>query len=148
MSSGPQVGRAVSPGAAVAIDRTLIRQVVHAFYDKVRIDPLLGPIFDGAVQDWPHHLDRLTEFWSAITLMTGGYKGDPLRAHVNLPKLGDEHFLRWLALFRSTLAEHCTPEQHLVFLSRAERIADSFRFGLASIEGRIAAPLTGCSERQ
>lgn len=132
---------ALSPGGQIGIDRPLVRRVVESFYDKVRRDDMLGPIFGKAVHDWPTHLDRLVDFWSSLTLLSGAYKGNPLRAHFGLGPLDDAHFHRWLDLFEQTLREICTPDQAALFLSRAERIADSFRFGLAMQRGEIAAPL-------
>jgi len=132
---------AVSPGAMAGIDDALIGVVVDAFYSRIRADAMLGPIFEAAVHDWPAHLQRLRAFWSSVTLMSGAYKGQPLQAHFGLPPLSDAHFAHWLALFEETLAEHCTPQQAQVFRVRARRIADSFRFGLASLRGEIAQPL-------
>jgi len=31
-----------------------IARLVPAFYTRVREDAVLGPIFDGAIEDWPH----------------------------------------------------------------------------------------------
>lgn len=132
---------ALSPGGQVGIDPALVRRVVETFYDKVRRDDLLGPIFGKAVHDWPSHLDRLVDFWSSLTLLTGAYKGHPMRAHFGLGDIGDAHFHRWLDLFETTLAEVCTPQQGALFLDRAQRIADSFRYGLAMQRGEMAAPL-------
>jgi hemoglobin len=132
---------ALSPGAAAGIDDALIGAVVDAFYARVRADALLGPIFDDAVKDWPSHLQRLRAFWSSVTLMSGAYKGQPLQAHFGLPPLSGAHFQRWLALFEETLAALCTPRQAEVFRLRARRIADSFRFGLASLRGELAQRL-------
>lgn len=40
-----------------------IRQLVDTFYDQVRVDPLLGGIFNGVIGDrWPEHLARCTAF--------------------------------------------------------------------------------------
>ena len=38
--------------------------LVNRFYAAVRQDPDLGPIFNDAIGDWPHHLGKLTAFWS------------------------------------------------------------------------------------
>lgn len=35
-----------------------VSQLVHAFYDSVREDPVLGPIFDRHITDW----DKLALF--------------------------------------------------------------------------------------
>ena len=131
----------LSPGAACGVDEDLVRRIVDTFYARVRVDALLGPIFEDAVSDWPVHLARLADFWSSVTLMAGAYKGQPLQAHMHLPELTDEHFLRWLALFEQTLAELCTPEQAELFMVRARRIADSFRFGLGQVRGTLVEPL-------
>lgn len=133
----------LSPGEAAGIDRDLIAAVVDDFYARVRADGMLGPIFDAAVHDWPSHLERLRMFWSSVTLMTGDYKGHPMQAHFRLPPLSDEHFQRWLGLFQETVDALCTPEQAEVFMIRARRIADSFRFGLATLRGQLAQPLAG-----
>ena len=45
-----QARRAViAPGAAAGIDEALVQRVVHAFYDRIRGDDLLGPIFDRVI---------------------------------------------------------------------------------------------------
>jgi len=124
-----------APGTAAGIDETLIRSVVETFYSRVRGDALLGPIFQAAVADWPEHFNKLTDFWSSLTLMSGRYKGNPFEAHLPLPRLGDEHFTTWLRLFDQTLGELCTPEQAEVFRIRAGRVAESLNMGLAIRRG-------------
>lgn len=138
-----------APGTAAGIDEPLIRSVVETFYGRVRHDPLLGPIFESAVADWPEHFDKLSDFWSSLTLMTGRYKGNPFEAHLPLPRLGDEHFATWLRLFDQTLRELCTPEQAAVFRLRAGRVAQSLNMGLAIRRGD--APLSArrsCTARR
>ena len=39
------------------ITEEAIARLVPAFYARVREDEVLGPIFNGAVEDWPHHLE-------------------------------------------------------------------------------------------
>ncbi|MBV8868012.1 MAG: hypothetical protein JOY65_01145, partial [Acetobacteraceae bacterium] len=53
LNAAPREPHPASPGLAAGIDETLVRIVVETFYAKVRRDPLLGPIFDEAVADWP-----------------------------------------------------------------------------------------------
>jgi len=71
----------VSDGG-LAISEEALGLVVERFYARVRLDPLLGPIFGAAVHDWPEHLARLTDFWSSVMLTSGRYKGRPLPAHL------------------------------------------------------------------
>jgi hemoglobin len=129
-----------APGLPVGIDEALVRAVVETFYASVRRDPVIGPIFEAAVEDWPAHLDRLSAFWSSLTLITGRYKGNPFEAHLRLPAaLGRQHFATWLGLFEQTLAALCTPEQAEVFRFRARRVAESLSLGLAIRRGELPA---------
>lgn len=130
-----------APGLPVGIDEALVRSVVETFYGRVRHDPVLGPIFEGAITDWPDHFDRLSAFWSSLTLITGRYKGNPFEAHLKLPALGPDHFRIWLRLFDQTLAELCTPAQAEVFRVRAERVAESLNLGLAIRRGEAPLPV-------
>lgn len=138
--------RPEAPGVAAGVDESLVHSVVHQFYAKVRADEMLGPIFEAAIDDWPAHLEKLCAFWSSVTLMTGTYKGNPLQAHIRLPGLQDDHFRRWLSLFHDTLDDLCTPRQRDVFMVRAARIADSFRFGIAMSRGEMAQPLAAIQD--
>lgn len=104
------------------LDDTILTDVVHTFYAKVRADAMLGPIFDARIQDWGPHLDRMVEFWSSIALMTGRYHGTPLHKHIGLPISG-AHFDRWLALFSQTAQDMCTPAGADHLMQRADRIA-------------------------
>lgn len=82
---------------------TDIRQLVDVFYDKVRKDELLAPIFDPIIgNNWDHHLGRMADFWSTILLYTKQFTDDPLKKHLPLP-LTKEHFDRWLLLFNETV---------------------------------------------
>jgi hemoglobin len=131
-----------APGLAVGIDEALIAQVVASFYGMVRRDPALGPIFESRIADWDAHLEKLTRFWSSVTLLTGAYKGTPMQAHLSLPGVEDVHYAIWLRLFDVALARHCTPAQAEIFRSRAVRMAASFR--LAGRSGtRLEAVTSG-----
>jgi hemoglobin len=116
-----------------ALDEAMIHAVVHGFYDEIRKDDLLGPVFNGAIAPdaWPRHLANMCDFWSATLLRTGRYEGRPLRPHLSIPGLGEQHFRRWLTLFRSTVRQHCPPEIASLFMDRALRIAHSFRLAIA-----------------
>ena len=70
-------------------DEALIHSVVHGFYDKVRQDDLLGPVFNGRItaDQWPVHLERMCDFWSSSFLRTDRYDGRPLPPHLGIPEL-------------------------------------------------------------
>ncbi len=129
-----------APGTSVGITEAMIKTLVHTFYARVRIDPMLGPIFNRAIDDWDAHLEKLCTFWSAVTLMTGRYKGTPMKVHAELPQIGGEHFERWLALFQATAIKTCPPEAATVFVDRAKRIAESLQLGIALHRGEALVP--------
>lgn len=112
------------------VDEDMIRTLVHAFYGKVRRDPVLGPIFAAAIEDWDAHLEKLCRFWSSVMLMSGSYKGNPMLAHMEIGAIQPEHFTRWLGLFRETAAETCPAEAAAAFVKRAENIAKSLKLGM------------------
>ncbi len=116
-----------------ALSEDMIHSVVHGFYDEIRRDELLGPIFNGRIAPdaWPHHLARMCDFWSSTLLRSGRYDGRPLPHHLTIPELGAEHFRRWLQLFRSTVRRLCPPDVAALFMDRALRIAHSFRLAIA-----------------
>jgi hemoglobin len=112
------------------IDEAMIDRLVRAFYGKVRLDPVLGPIFEARVEDWEHHFQTLGAFWSSVTLGTGAYTGTPMQKHIGLP-VDSRHFDRWLTLFGETTIELCPPAAARVFLERAMRIAESLELAIA-----------------
>lgn len=110
------------PGALTDDDLT---RVVHAFYERVRGDAQLGPVFAGAVADWPEHLATLSAFWSSVMLQRGTYKGNPMRVHRLLgPELvTPARFSRWLELWRETTNDLLTPEAAARLQEKASRMA-------------------------
>lgn len=120
--------------ASDMIDEAMIERLVRRFYDRVREDDLIGPVFNERIHDWEPHLRNLMDFWSSVTLASRRYHGAPLRMHLNLPVSG-AHFDRWLALFEETAREVCDPQSAQAFIERARRIAASFEAGLAVRRG-------------
>jgi len=119
------------------LDETMIHDVVHGFYDRIRGDDLLGPIFNRAIapEKWPEHLQKMCDFWSSVLLRTARYAGRPLPPHLAIPELSEEHFRRWLTLFRGTVSARCPPEVAALFMDRALRIAHSFHLAVAFNRG-------------
>jgi hemoglobin len=117
--------------ARTGIDEPMIERVVRGFYAKVRQDELLGPVFDSRIKNWEPHLQKMCQFWSSVALMSGRYHGSPMIKHLPLP-VDAAHFDRWLDLFRQTVRELCPPAAQMHFIERAERIAESLEFGIAT----------------
>jgi len=134
---GPERRAALTQEVAdrTGIDEAMIERLVRAFYERVKQDPLLAPIFTAAVEDWEHHIQTLCRFWSSVTLMTGRYSGRPMAAHAPLP-VERAHFLRWLALFEATARELCPAPAAELFVERARTIAESLRQGLSLHRGK------------
>ena len=116
------------------IDEAMIDRLVRRFYERVREDALLGPIFESRIADWEPHLARMRAFWSSVALLSGAYHGQPMRVHQPLP-VDAEHFDRWLALFERTAEELCPPVAAAHFVERARRIAESLELGVAASHG-------------
>lgn len=111
------------------LDSAALHALVHGFYDRVRRDPLLDPVFADHITDWGPHLEKMVAFWHSVALMTGTYKGAPMPAHVALP-VEWGHFERWLDLFRETARDVCPPEGAAYVIERAERIARSLHMAI------------------
>lgn len=125
------------------IDEALIEKVVETFYDKIRDDAQLGPIFNSQIQDrWPVHLAKMKDFWSSVMLTSGRYKGRPMPVHGRMSGfVTPEDFSHWLVLFRATVREVCAPDIAEIFIDRAQRIATSFQLGMF-FQDKIATSTT------
>lgn len=107
------------------ISEEQIAELVDRFYARVRGDEMLGPIFEAAIGDhWEPHLAKMRAFWSSVMLAARTYKGNPMVAHLNLPRLTREHFDRWLEMWRQTTGELCSEPAAAQFVGKAEMIAD------------------------
>jgi hemoglobin len=125
--------------AETGLDEDILRRLVHRFYDRVRADPMLGPVFATRITDWEPHLERMVAFWSSVALMTGRYHGAPVPAHARLP-VDWSHFERWLELFRQTANETCPPAGAAHVIERAERIARSLHLVVQASRRRSTSP--------
>jgi hemoglobin len=102
-----------------------IAEVVDTFYGRIREDQLLGPIFADAIgSEWGPHLDKMKTFWSSVLLASRGYKGNPMIAHLQLPRLTRDHFERWLQLWRETVTALCSEEAASLFNPKAQMIGE------------------------
>jgi hemoglobin len=125
--------------AESGLDDERLTALVHRFYDKIRSDLVLAPIFAERITDWDGHLDRMVSFWSSVALMTGRYSGTPIHAHARLP-VDWPHFERWLALFSETAKEICPPEGARHVIERARRIARSLHRAVEDAHGEGLSP--------
>lgn len=102
-----------------------IDRVVAEFYAQVPQDDLLKVPFQ-SVHDWPEHVRRLTHFW---WIRFGG-RAYMLAQYAPVPKhffagFNETLLKRWIALFKSTLETHASPEQKKLWSSIVERMGQA-----------------------
>ncbi len=103
-----------------------IKELVDTFYDKVRSDELIGPIFNERIHDrWPQHLEKMYTFWQTVLLGEHTYYGSPFPPHANLP-VSHQHFEKWMELFTKTIDELFTGEKANDAKWRAGKMAEMF----------------------
>jgi hemoglobin len=128
-------------------------RLVDAFYDRVRADALLDPIFDGVAHvDWAVHLPKMYAFWESVLFGATGYKGNPLAVHRALARQTPEgpaaargsegvltahEFARWLELFHASVDELFAGPIAEEAKGRASRIAVVMQHHIAA--DRLAA---------
>lgn len=93
-------------------NRTDVNVLVCTFYDKIRHDELLGPIFNKMIseKEWPAHLEKLTDFWETNLFGVAKFKGNPTQKHIKTDvhfnyMIDEQHFDRWLTLWKNTIQE-------------------------------------------
>lgn len=103
-----------------------VKLLVNCFYDKIKSDELLGPIFNERIQNrWPQHLEKMYTFWQTILLGEHTYFGSPFPPHAEL-QVNHEHFLKWLSLFTPTVDELFSGEKAREAKWRAKKMAEMF----------------------
>jgi len=118
-----------------------IRSLVDSFYDKVRKDTLLAPIFNNVIgEKWPEHLAKMYRFWQTVLLDQHTYEGSPFVPHSRLP-ISEEHFERWLHLFRETVDELVEGEKAIRDKWHGERMAEMFLSKLRYYKENPAIPI-------
>ena len=107
--------------------RADIELLVTTFYDKVKVDPVIGHIFTKVFSvNWEKHLPVMFGFWENTLFYTGSYGGNPMESHRrlhNIFPLNDEHFNRWVLLFTRTVDELFEGEKSLLAKQRAVSIS-------------------------
>lgn len=90
--------------------RDEVSRLVLTFYEQIRKDDLLGPIFNQAIpeDEWPTHLVKLTDFWEASLISDKRFFGSPTKAHIGVDKaqnhqISQLHFHRWLEIWVATI---------------------------------------------
>jgi len=118
-----------------------VKLLVDDFYEKIRNNELLSPIFNGVIKDnWPAHLERMYGFWQTLLLDVQAYGGTPFLKHAKLP-IEKEHFDTWISLFNDTVDEHFTGEKASEAKWRAARMSEMFQYKLDYCKNNPSQPL-------
>ena len=129
------------------ITRDDIRHLVACFYDRVRRDPRLGPIFHNHVgQDdaaWAPHLAKIEDFWANVMLKERSYDGNPMQVHMAIAEIRTSDFDIWLGLFHRVAREELSPGKADAFIELSSRIGRSLSMGLERTKGPQVPNLVG-----
>lgn len=104
-----------------------ITKLITEFYDHVRKDELLAPVFSHV--DWEHHTPVIIDFWCMVLLGDTAYRSNPFQKHLDLP-IRREHFERWLLYFFRTVDENFSGGKAFEAKERAQNIATMFQHKL------------------
>lgn len=112
-----------------------INQLMDIFYAKIRADKNgVGDVFNKAIgtsdAQWEAHKKKISNFWQGMLLGIGDYRGQPMKAHLDLPPFPREFFNIWLGLFEESLNKVFSPEISMQILQRAQMIAGRFQYML------------------
>ena len=134
------------PAATVAkpqmfeISAEEIEILVCRFYAQIRVHPVLGPVFNEAIQDWKAHEEKIASFWRGAILREPGYSGNPMQVHLANSDILPEHFPLWLDLFGETAHQVLQPDTALAFTHLADRIGKGLTFGIENFRREAGAP--------
>lgn len=118
-----------------------IKLLVDSFYDKVRTDDLLSPVFNGVIKDnWPVHLEKMYRFWQTVLLEEHTYYGSPFPPHAKLP-IEKKHFEKWLALFQATIDDLFTGKLAEEAKWRSNKMAEMFLYKIEYYKDNSAKPI-------
>ena len=113
-----------------------IKILVNTFYEKIKKDDLIGPIFiDHVNGDWPEHIDKMYRFWQTVVLREETYFGSPFTPHTKM-NIDHRHFQRWLELFIPTVEELFEGTKATEIKWRAEKMAELFESKLKNYNDR------------
>ncbi|HET9434878.1 MAG TPA: group III truncated hemoglobin [Chitinophagaceae bacterium] len=104
-----------------------IELLMEKFYDKVKKDNTIGPVFtDVAKVNWAHHIPIICDFWETLLLDAASYRKNVMEVHFNLNRktpLKERHFQVWLKLFLETVDEYFAGEKAELAKKKAQSIA-------------------------
>lgn len=104
--------------------------LVSSFYAKVRKNQEIGAFFNETIDDWPAHIEKLTDFWETNLFFVSKFRGNPMRAHNQVDdnfdnSIEQKHFGVWLNLWFQTVDELFEGDRAWIAKNRARNIASN-----------------------
>ena len=118
-----------------------IKLLVNNFYDKVRHNDMLAPVFNERIKDgWPQHLKKMYAFWQTVLLEEHTYFGSSFPPHANLA-VQHTHFQKWHELFHATIEESFSGPKAKEAQWRADKMAEMFEAKIDYYKNQNIKPL-------
>ena len=119
-----------------------IELLMEKFYDKVKKDDTIGPVFnDIAKVNWAHHIPIICDFWETLLLGAASYRKNVMEVHFDLNRkipLEEDHFQVWLKLFSETVDEHFAGDKAELAKKKAKSIAALMQFKIKGGGGGLS----------
>lgn len=118
-----------------------VKRFVDEFYDRVRNDDLLAPVFNERIKgSWTTHLQTMYAFWNTILLGEFQYQGTPFLKHADLP-VDSAHFATWVRLFNAVIDDLFQGPKATEAKWRAGKMAQVFESKIVDSKNRPFKPL-------
>jgi hemoglobin len=110
----------------VSLDEKSIASLVDRFYGRAKT-PGSGrfstqPSATAGPSTWP----RSPISGTSVLLASDRYKGSPMMAHLEIPQMDQQHFNRWIELWREPTAEVFGPEISQALVAKASTMGERF----------------------
>jgi hemoglobin len=120
---------------------TDIKMLVDIFYERIRANDLLGPIFNSILNDrWSSHLEKMYRFWQTVLLQEHTYTGSPFVPHAKLP-IDQLHFDTWLTIWNNTINDLFEGEKAEEAKWRGDKMAEMFLYKIMYYQKNSATPI-------
>lgn len=120
---------------------TDIKMLVDIFYERIRANDLLGPIFNSILNDrWSSHLEKMYRFWQTVLLAEHTYTGSPFVPHAKLP-IDQLHFDTWLTIWNDTINDLFEGEKAEEAKWRGDKMAEMFLYKIMYYQKNSATPI-------
>lgn len=120
---------------------TDIKMLVDIFYERIRANDLLGPIFNSILNDrWSSHLEKMYRFWQTVLLQEHTYTGSPFVPHAKLP-IDQLHFDTWLTIWNDTINDLFEGEKAEEAKWRGDKMAEMFLYKIMYYQKNSATPI-------